>query len=123
VVDVPFSELGEFVFHCHILEHEDGGMMAKIRVVLGRGAAHRKVTALGQPANTTSTSGVAQIGFAACPSGLGDDPPLAVPALGRLPSEVLEAARRFFGLLAVLLRRSQFALDLPDQPAVLGQAE
>jgi len=35
VVDIPFSQLGDFVFHCHILEHEDGGMMAKIRVVAG----------------------------------------------------------------------------------------
>jgi hypothetical protein len=33
VVDIPFAELGEFVYHCHILEHEDGGMMAKIQVV------------------------------------------------------------------------------------------
>jgi L-ascorbate oxidase len=33
VVDIPFSQLGEFVYHCHILEHEDGGMMAKIKVV------------------------------------------------------------------------------------------
>lgn len=32
-VDIAFSEMGEFVYHCHILEHEDGGMMAKIRVV------------------------------------------------------------------------------------------
>ena len=32
-VDIPFSQLGDFVYHCHILEHEDGGMMAKIRVV------------------------------------------------------------------------------------------
>jgi hypothetical protein len=40
-----------------------------------------------------------------------------------LPHEVLEAARRFLGFLALLLRRSQFALDLPDQPAVFGQAE
>ncbi len=30
VVDIPFSQLGAFVYHCHILEHEDGGMMAKI---------------------------------------------------------------------------------------------
>jgi hypothetical protein len=35
VLDIPFSKLGEFVFHCHILEHEDGGMMAKIQVVRG----------------------------------------------------------------------------------------
>jgi hypothetical protein len=33
VFDIPFAELGEFVHHCPILEHEDGGMMAKIRVV------------------------------------------------------------------------------------------
>ena len=24
---------GTFVYHCHILDHEDGGMMAKIRVL------------------------------------------------------------------------------------------
>jgi FtsP/CotA-like multicopper oxidase with cupredoxin domain len=33
VFDIPFAELGEFVYHCHILEHEDGGMMARIQVV------------------------------------------------------------------------------------------
>lgn len=33
IVDIPFAELGEFVYHCHILEHEDSGMMAKIQVV------------------------------------------------------------------------------------------
>lgn len=33
VVRIPFSQLGDFVYHCHILEHEDGGMMAHIRVV------------------------------------------------------------------------------------------
>jgi FtsP/CotA-like multicopper oxidase with cupredoxin domain len=33
VVDIPFSQLGEFIYHCHILEHEDGGMMAGIKVV------------------------------------------------------------------------------------------
>lgn len=33
VVEIPFAETGEFVYHCHILEHEDGGMMAKIQVV------------------------------------------------------------------------------------------
>ena len=32
-VGIPFREIGDFVFHCHILEHEDGGMMARIRVV------------------------------------------------------------------------------------------
>jgi L-ascorbate oxidase len=33
IVEIPFREIGDFVFHCHILEHEDGGMMARIRVV------------------------------------------------------------------------------------------
>jgi L-ascorbate oxidase len=33
VFDIYFSQLGEFVYHCHILEHEDGGMMARIQVV------------------------------------------------------------------------------------------
>jgi len=33
LVSIPFRKIGDFVFHCHILEHEDGGMMARIRVV------------------------------------------------------------------------------------------
>lgn len=36
VMEIPFREIGDFVFHCHILEHEDGGMMARIRVVAPR---------------------------------------------------------------------------------------
>ena len=31
-VEIPFSIAGNYVYHCHILEHEDGGMMAHIRV-------------------------------------------------------------------------------------------
>ncbi len=31
-VRIPFGLAGDFVYHCHILEHEDGGMMAVIRV-------------------------------------------------------------------------------------------
>jgi FtsP/CotA-like multicopper oxidase with cupredoxin domain len=31
-VRIPFAIAGDFVYHCHILEHEDGGMMARIRV-------------------------------------------------------------------------------------------
>lgn len=31
-VEIPFSVAGDYVYHCHILEHEDGGMMARIRV-------------------------------------------------------------------------------------------
>ena len=33
VVEITFSQLGAFVYHCHILAHEDGGMMARIQVV------------------------------------------------------------------------------------------
>jgi L-ascorbate oxidase len=32
VIEIPFTVAGDFVYHCHILEHEDGGMMARIRV-------------------------------------------------------------------------------------------
>jgi FtsP/CotA-like multicopper oxidase with cupredoxin domain len=32
-VEIPFAIAGRFVYHCHILEHEDGGMMAVIQVV------------------------------------------------------------------------------------------
>jgi FtsP/CotA-like multicopper oxidase with cupredoxin domain len=33
VFNIEFTQLGEFVYHCHILEHEDGGMMARIMVL------------------------------------------------------------------------------------------
>ena len=33
VVQNTFTQLGQFVYHCHILAHEDGGMMAAIQVV------------------------------------------------------------------------------------------
>ena len=33
LVEIAFSQVGDFVYHCHILEHEDGGMMAKITVI------------------------------------------------------------------------------------------
>ena len=33
IVSIPFYVAGDFVYHCHILEHEDGGMMARIRVL------------------------------------------------------------------------------------------
>ncbi len=32
-VEIPFAIAGDFVYHCHILEHEDGGMMSNIHVV------------------------------------------------------------------------------------------
>jgi FtsP/CotA-like multicopper oxidase with cupredoxin domain len=32
-LDFTGSDIGDFVFHCHILGHEDAGMMQIIRVV------------------------------------------------------------------------------------------
>ncbi len=36
VFEMSFEEEGDFVFHCHILDHEDAGMMAKVSVTKGR---------------------------------------------------------------------------------------
>jgi len=33
LMDFRGPDIGNFVFHCHILEHEDGGMMNIIQVV------------------------------------------------------------------------------------------
>ncbi len=33
VVRIPFSQVGDFIYHCHIGEHQDSGMMALIRVI------------------------------------------------------------------------------------------
>src|SRR5581483_12157253 len=44
-MDFRGAVVGDFVYHCHILDHEDGGMMAIIRVL---------------PKNPGATSGAAQ---------------------------------------------------------------
>ena len=36
VFDMTFREEGDFVFHCHILDHEDFGMMARVSVTDGQ---------------------------------------------------------------------------------------
>jgi FtsP/CotA-like multicopper oxidase with cupredoxin domain len=38
LIDFRGQDIGDFVYHCHILEHEDGGMMAIIRVLPGPAA-------------------------------------------------------------------------------------
>ncbi len=38
-LDFRGADVGDFVYHCHILDHEDGGMMAIIRVLPKNGAA------------------------------------------------------------------------------------
>jgi len=47
-VTIPFTRaesVGKYVFHCHILEHEDKGMMASIRVL----TSDQLAASLGQP--------------------------------------------------------------------------
>src|SRR5436309_10295418 len=60
-----------------------------------------------------------RIGFACGPFRLAHDPPFPAPAVAGSPAEILEAAGRLFGSLALLLRGGQFRRDLPDQSAVL----
>jgi len=35
-VRIPFAQVGDFIYHCHIAEHMDAGMMAHIRVIAAR---------------------------------------------------------------------------------------
>jgi FtsP/CotA-like multicopper oxidase with cupredoxin domain len=52
-VSIPFKspeQKGRFVFHCHILEHEDGGMMAPVEVL---GAASLALRQKDEPAPAT----------------------------------------------------------------------
>jgi FtsP/CotA-like multicopper oxidase with cupredoxin domain len=45
--------VGTFVYHCHLLEHEDGGMMGVIRVV----AKGKQANSIGTPAGTDAVPG------------------------------------------------------------------
>jgi FtsP/CotA-like multicopper oxidase with cupredoxin domain len=49
-MDFRGPDIGDFVYHCHILNHEDQGMMAIIRVLPGPGAASKPVKGKGSPA-------------------------------------------------------------------------
>jgi FtsP/CotA-like multicopper oxidase with cupredoxin domain len=40
-MDFRGFDIGDFVYHCHIAEHEDHGMMAIIRVLPGPTSAVR----------------------------------------------------------------------------------
>lgn len=51
-LDFRGQDIGDFVYHCHILEHEDGGMMAIIHVLPGP-AAKEAPKARSIPAKTT----------------------------------------------------------------------
>ena len=65
----------------------------------------------------------ARVGLALGPFGLGDDAAFVAPTVARSPGKVLEATRRLAGFPALLGGLGEFALDLLDQAAVLGQAE
>jgi len=41
-MDFRGQDIGDFVYHCHILEHEDHGMMAIIQVNPATASAHAK---------------------------------------------------------------------------------
>ncbi|HVN30254.1 MAG TPA: multicopper oxidase domain-containing protein [Candidatus Binataceae bacterium] len=45
-MDFRGQDIGDFVYHCHILEHEDNGMMAIIRVLSATASAQDKAAAL-----------------------------------------------------------------------------
>lgn len=45
---LPFAIAGDFVYHCHIQEHEDGGMMATIHVA-GSGDSRTNPAGSGHP--------------------------------------------------------------------------
>ena len=53
LMDFRGKVVGDFVYHCHILEHEDGGMMATIRV-LPRGSAPPAAQVSSQASNQPS---------------------------------------------------------------------
>jgi hypothetical protein len=49
-LDFRGQTVGDFVYHCHILEHEDGGMMSIIRV-LPQGTSASAMFKSGAPAS------------------------------------------------------------------------
>ena len=49
------NSVGTYVYHCHLLEHEDGGMMALIRVEPADGAQNPKTKESGPPAKKLAT--------------------------------------------------------------------
>ncbi|MDQ3647032.1 MAG: multicopper oxidase family protein [Actinomycetota bacterium] len=53
VVDIPFSDYtGKFVIHCHVLEHEDDGMMTQFQTLPSGG--HHSPPPSGSPKDTLS---------------------------------------------------------------------
>ena len=99
-VTIPFyavQQVGDILFHCHILEHEDGGMMAPVQIF----DPSRKTTAFESPRPTGSKRGL----ICGSPS----TTPRATSFGKRLASEV----------------RSLFGLDrsLDDDPVAYWQRE
>jgi len=65
----------------------------------------------------------ARVFFAPGPLGLGNDAPLAAPALEGRPGEVPEPARRLAGLLALLLRFAKLGCNHALQAGIPRQAK
>lgn len=59
-MDFRGPDIGDFVYHCHILEHEDGGMMAIIRVIPGSGAERPQATPALKPVSSKANEGQLQ---------------------------------------------------------------
>jgi plastocyanin len=70
-VEIQFGIAGDFVYHCHILSHEDAGMMAVIRVrsaqaAEGAGMLERVFSAIGFAEPVPAQPSVPRIGGAFC---------------------------------------------------------
>ena len=52
-MDFRGPDIGDFVYHCHILNHEDQGMMAIIRVLPGTGAKSKRLKVHGHSTNVS----------------------------------------------------------------------
>ena len=70
-VDIHFAVAGDFVYHCHIMSHEDSGMMAVIRVRSDPSEASaslvdRLLSHLGMAGTAPAQPLVPRIGAAVC---------------------------------------------------------
>ncbi len=66
-MDFRGPDIGDFVYHCHILEHEDNGMMAIIRVNPATASTHVTPAAGRAASRTISHEPAASAGSASQP--------------------------------------------------------
>lgn len=70
-MDFRGPDIGDFVYHCHILNHEDQGMMATIRVLPGPAAKTQPAKSKGSPAKSAAHREVGALKVAANERGVG----------------------------------------------------